>query len=720
MVARFALRLDFEFQSETAWASLQVISATAACGAGIMAAALSSFSVARQDNYLPAVAAALVAMGIVSGALAVRPIDGNYLALHALEPALGAIFISTAWLRHVPRSIIAGWRLTFVAALLAVGSALCVVHFQLGTPGFLDERGRYGDRYLLAFNLSALFFVVSGIGFLRAYVARQRLSDLVFCYFALVSGLSDIAWPGLFVWGPLWWTFQLLQTTAYGIVLVYLLYLHLFLERSLEESNQRFETLSGATFEGVLVLTDGRVTDWNKAFSRISGLSRNELRGLPLTNLLPPEVVAVLAESEKSCETELRGGERSVPVEVRSQQSGDTRFVVFRDLSERRNLEREVAATQARLNELFQHSTDGIAYAELDGKVLHANKAFSLLTGYSPETLAAGVAAVDVLRGGGRMITPAAIGYGREYEREYLKRDGSRICVMQTEYPVRNIDGRVTHVGILVKDVTESRASTETLHRLNEELTRSNSELDRFAAIASHDLAEPLRTIASALQLIEKNESTSLQPDSRKYLTYALSAARRLRGLTQGFLSYSRVQSHTRARKPVDCNASSARVLESVRTLIEESGATVHCEPLPTIFGDPELFELLLQNLIVNAVKYRRDVPPVVRLSAEHCGEGWEFAVADNGCGIGEEAQEKIFTLFARGPGRSDVAGDGIGLATCKKIVELFGGRIWVDSTPHVGSTFRFVLPKLPASAEAPAVNSAPNAVPRKEFPPAR
>lgn len=689
LAIRGIFHIDFEYRGYDLYSALQITSTAAASGAGLMAAAVSAFARVRERNYFPSIAATLLFMGILAGAMSVHPVDGRYLVLVALTNLVGALFVGSAWFADRMPRVLAHWRLSFLA--VAASFAVIFVADHWSSAEFLLPNGRYGRMFLLLMNLSGVVFLGSSAYFVRAYQRWNRLSDLVFAYFALLSGMSNLCWPGLFIWGPVWWICQIAQTTAFLLVMAYLIRLHLFLERSLEESQHRVETLANATFEGVLVLRDGRAVDWNAAFTEISGLGRNEIRGLPLSALLPADAVEAMQTGETSRQTFLRGQSRHVPVEVRSRRSNGTCFVIFRDLSERRLLEREVAETQGRLNDVFRYSTDGIAYAELDGTVLQANDAFSRLTGYSKDALAAGVAATDVLLGGGDRPTPAALGRSCEYERDYLNREGKRISVMQTEFPVRNVDGRVTHVGILVKDITESRQATETLRSLNEELTRSNRELDRFAAIVSHDLAEPLRTIATALRLLEKKEGESLGPDSRGYLRFSLAAADRLRALIRGLLSYSRVHATSRDLRAVDCGRALDNVLENIRTLLDESGATVHASQLPEVQAEPELVELLLQNLLVNAVKYRRECAPEVHVDAQPCPEGWHFAVRDNGTGIGVEARERIFGLFTRG--RTEVPGQGIGLATCKKIVESFGGRIWCDSTVEVGSVFHFVLP---------------------------
>jgi PAS domain S-box-containing protein len=671
---------------------LQLVIFASAFGGGLMAAAISAFSRARHLTYFPAVAASLLAMAVVSAHLVLEPVNDRYLLLQTAEQLMGGLFLLLGCFVGNRFPWASDWRLPAVA----IGMAFLVVagasNGWIPPPGtFLTDDGHYGPYFCVLINAAGLSFLLAAVLLFDQYRRSKTLLHWVFCAYALVSGLSNIAWPEFSVWGAHWCVLHSLLAGAYLLVLLYLVALHAQIERSLERSEQRFAALSSATFEGILQLENGRIADHNGAFAAMTGLSRASLRGMPLSLLLPEDVVRGLGDVGRSFVTWLRGEASSIPVEVRSRRAGTTHFVIFRDLTEQRGLEREVAEAQARLDELFRHSTDGIAYAELDGKVLHANDAFSRLTGYSKEALAAGVAAADVLRGrGAHLRRPGVPAVPNEYEREYVDRSGKRIDVVQTEFPVRDVEGRVTHVGILVKDVTESRLTTRTLRALNEELTRSNRELYRFAAVVAHDLAEPLRTISTALRLLEKREGATLRPESRRSLAFASAASDRLRALIRGLLGYSRVQTLGHSLQSVDCQQAMSHVLENIRALVEESGARIESGPLPVVRADPELVEVVLQNLVVNAIKYRRDCSPEIRVTAEACAEGWLFAVSDNGRGIASHSSERVFELFARA--QDDVPGEGIGLATCKKIVESLGGRIWVESTPNVGSTFYFIL----------------------------
>ncbi len=234
---------------------------------------------------------------------------------------------------------------------------------------------------------------------------------------------------------------------------------------------------------------------------------------------------------------------------------------------------------------------------------------------------------------------------------------------------------------------------TAELHERAKDLARSNSELQQFAYVASHDLQEPLRMVASFTQLLAKRYGDKLDDDAREFIHYAVDGATRMQSLISDLLNYSRVGTQGKPLVPTDCEALFKRVLGSLQIAIKESGAIIVNDPLPMVMADEQQLGQLFQNLLSNAIKFHGADPPRIRISTERNGNEWKISVRDNGIGISQEHFHRIFIIFQRLHTRTEYPGTGIGLAICKKIVERHGGRIWIEPSPGGGSTFFFTIP---------------------------
>jgi signal transduction histidine kinase len=249
---------------------------------------------------------------------------------------------------------------------------------------------------------------------------------------------------------------------------------------------------------------------------------------------------------------------------------------------------------------------------------------------------------------------------------------------------------------------TDLELAGERLRMQTEELQRSNRDLEQFAYVASHDLQEPLRKVASFCQLLERRYKGQLDERADQYIDFAVDGAKRMQQLINDLLAFSRVGRLSTSVGSVDLDASLASALRNLATSVEESGAQVTSDPLPTIEGDATLLTQLLQNLVGNAIKFRGDEPPKIHVSARRVDDDeWELACSDNGIGIEPQYAERIFVIFQRLHPRDEYAGTGIGLAMCKKIVEYHGGRIWLDPGSSTGTTIRWTLPELFRAGEA-------------------
>ena len=237
------------------------------------------------------------------------------------------------------------------------------------------------------------------------------------------------------------------------------------------------------------------------------------------------------------------------------------------------------------------------------------------------------------------------------------------------------------------------RADEMELRRGAEELRRSNHELEQFAYVASHDLQEPLRMVSNYCQLLSRRFKGQLGTDGDDFIKFAVDGARRMQLLIEDLLAYSRVGSKPAEFKPTDMNEVFETAVRNLEITIQDAGAEVTKAQLPVVMADFKQMVQVLQNLIVNAIKFRSDRPPAVTLTAFRKEDHWLFAVTDNGIGIDPAYSEKIFVIFQRLHGKGEYPGTGIGLAICKKVVERHGGTIWVESEPGQGATFYFTVP---------------------------
>ncbi len=286
-----------------------------------------------------------------------------------------------------------------------------------------------------------------------------------------------------------------------------------------------------------------------------------------------------------------------------------------------------------------------------------------------------------------------ACAYNHEYR--IIRPDGSIAWIWDQGFPIRDDSGQIVLYTGVAKDITERKRMEEAIRLHSEKLARSNQELERFAYVASHDLQEPLRMVASFTQLLSQRYTGRLDETADKYIHYAVDGAKRMQQLIADLLAFSRVNSKELDLRPTGCEALIVAALQNLRAAIEESGAAIDRDPLPEVCVDEGQFIQLFQNLLGNAIKFRRkETSPRIHVSAVDDGAEWLFSVQDNGIGIEPKHADRVFQIFQRLHTRTEYPGTGIGLAVCQKVVERHGGRIWVESQPGMGSNFRFTVPK--------------------------
>ncbi len=484
--------------------------------------------------------------------------------------------------------------------------------------------------------------------------------------------------------------------------------------RQVEQALQRASAYNRSLIEAsldplVTIAPDGKITDVNKATEKVTGHSRQELIGTDFSEYFtePEKARAgyqqVFQEGRVyDYELEVRHHDgHTVPVLYNASVYRDEGsevvgvFAAARDISERRRAEQELQRASAYNRSLIEASLDPLVTIAGDGKVMDVNAATERVTGRSRQELI-GTDFSDYFtdpekaRAGYQQVFRE--GVVQDYELQIRHRDGHTMPVVYNASVYQDEDGQVVGVFAAARDITERKRSEEALKKYAADLARSNADLEQFAYVASHDLQEPLRLVASFTQLLAQRYRGKLGADADDFIGYAVDGARRMQVLVNDLLTYSRVGTRGKELAPTSSEATVEAALANLKKAIEETGATVTHDPLPTVLVDQTQLCQVFQNLIGNALKFRSAQPPRIHISAHLENGHWRFSVRDNGIGIDPQHAERIFVIFQRLHGASEYPGTGLGLAISKRIVERHGGRIWVESELGKGSTFCFTL----------------------------
>jgi PAS domain S-box-containing protein len=366
----------------------------------------------------------------------------------------------------------------------------------------------------------------------------------------------------------------------------------------------------------------------------------------------------------------------------------------------RKQAEEALRETRDHLDRLIDYANAPIIVGGPDLRITRFNRAFERLTGYTSDEVVGkqpGFLFPDEKREES-LERLARISGGENLELAeitILRKDGDVRVALWNSAKIYSEDGK-TLVAIIAQgqDITERVEAETKLKKYTQDLERSNKELEQFAYVASHDLQEPLRMVASYVQMLRRRYEDKLDDDANDFINFAVDGATRMQNLINDLLAFSRISTRGKPFEATDTENIMDQILSNLEIAIEESGASVTHDPLPIVMADPSQLTQLLQNLISNGIKFHGDHPPKVHISAQRKDDVWVFSVKDNGIGIEKQYFDRIFVIFQRLHGKTEYSGTGIGLAVCNRIVARHGGSIWLESEPGNGTTFYFTIPR--------------------------
>jgi PAS domain S-box-containing protein len=486
-----------------------------------------------------------------------------------------------------------------------------------------------------------------------------------------------------------------------------------------KESGAKYRGLLEAAPDAMVVVNQGgNIVLLNVQAEKQFGYSRDELVGQKVENIIPEGFAERLIADGTRSAAEALAQQIGTGIELTARRKDGSQFPIelmlsplesaegtlvtaaIRDISVRRAAQKHLGQMEGRYRGLLEAAPDAMVVVNQSGNIVLLNVQAEKQFGYRRDELVGQKVKNIIPEGFAERLVADAL---RSVEDALAQQIGTGIELIgrrknSSEFPIELMLSPLESAeGILVtaavRDITTRKKAEANLLNKVEELNRSNEELEQFAYIASHDLQEPLRMVASYTQLLSRRYKGKLDSDADEFIAFAVDGASRMQRLIQDLLAYSHVGTKGRDMAEISSEEALAQALLNLRGTIEEKGALVTHDLLPSVLADEMQLIQLFQNLIGNAIKYQSSGIPKVHISAAMNGDKkWTFSVKDNGLGIDSQYFEKIFGMFQRLHKREEFAGTGIGLAICKKIVERHGGNISVESKPGHGSTFRFAL----------------------------
>ncbi len=476
---------------------------------------------------------------------------------------------------------------------------------------------------------------------------------------------------------------------------------------SMRASETRTRALISALPDSVYRLSrDGTFLENLSQQSIIASLPPAELPGKNVKTVLPAEVAqsfmdyveqALQTSQLQLFEYRLSTSDGVRDYEARIVTSGPAEvLVIVLDITK----QNQTAETLRKLTRAVEQSASMVVITDPNGYIEYVNPKFTETTGY-PAKEAIGQH-TRILRSGEKPQDEykqlwKTITTGGEWRGEFhnKKKNGELYWESASISPIKNPNGVITHFLAVKEDITARKEAEAALIQTAKELARSNTDLEQFAYIASHDLQEPLRMVSSYVQLLAQRYRGKLDSDADEFINFAVDGANRMQKLIKDLLAFSRIGRRGKPFEPVECETLLIQVLTNLQLVADENGVAISHDPLPTIMADNSQVFQLLQNLISNAIKFHGQEQPNVHISAKENQEQWVFSVRDNGIGIEPRQLERIFMIFQRLHTAQEYPGTGIGLAVCQRIVERHDGQIWVESQPGQGSTFYFTIPRI-------------------------
>ncbi|MEO6456570.1 MAG: PAS domain S-box protein, partial [Ginsengibacter sp.] len=373
------------------------------------------------------------------------------------------------------------------------------------------------------------------------------------------------------------------------------------------------------------------------------------------------------------------------------------------DITERKTAETLLKNSEEKYRQIVETAQEGIWLVNENNETVFVNKRMADMLEYTVDEMMGKQNYYFIddeeKKNAIEQIKRRKAGISENHDAKFITKSGRVVWTNLSTNPVFDENGKYKGALAMITDITERKLHHELLKKSeadleikNNQLEIKNKEMEQFAYIASHDLQEPLRTTSSFVGLLQKQYKGQLDERADKYFNYILDASDRMKALIKNLLDYSRI-GNKKDLEQVDCKAVLQDVLADLHVAIQEAKADISYVPLPVINGYPNEIKQLFQNLLINAIKFRKkDTVPQIIISVQKSDSAWEFIFKDNGIGIAEEHREKIFNIFQRLHTRTEYEGSGIGLSYCKKIVELHHGKIWIESTPGLGSTFHFTI----------------------------